>query len=320
MSTHYVQADTQWFADSGFGVAVHWTARSVPISGAALSFADAVNRFDVNRFLDPIAFAGAGYLLFTTVHALQQLPAPCAAIDRLLSGRTAARDLLGELADGCAARGMRLILYYNHSCNSCDDPRWEQAVGYHGPDKAAFARNICEIVAELSGRYGRRVAAWWFDSCYSLDSRGPANTVTCDMGDFQFPWEALTAAAKTGSAERLVSYNPGAWPPQWQYLYTRHQDYLAGEANELVEVPTSRWTHGGLQNHRWICLDNPDWVHGTADTPLWPARYRVDALAAYLRAARAAQTPVTFNVDVDQQGRMLAASLQMLQQANGQLC
>jgi hypothetical protein len=315
----YQKADTAWFAACHFGIAVHWTAHSKPVTGPALPFAAAVAAFDAERFVSQVADSGASYLLFTVTHALQQVPAPCAAVDRLLPGRTTERDLVGELADGCQRRGLKLFLYYNHSCNGGDDRQWEQACGYHGPDKQAFADHVCEIVRELSERYGPRVAGWWFDSCFSVDPSGPNNSLTTDMGGFRFPWESLTAAAKAGNQGSLVAYNPACQPSVWNFMYTTHQDYLAGEANELIEPPSSRWAANGLQNHRWVCLDNPDWVHAKVDTPLFASRYDYEQLLAYLQCAAAASTPVTFNTDVDQAGRLNPASLSLLRRLSDQL-
>ena len=119
----YQQADTSWFAACSFGISTHWTAQSQPVGADDwLPFEEAVSRFSPTNYVDQIAGAGAQYVIFTSTHALQMLAAPCAAIDRIASQRTTARDLIGELADACRSRGLHLILYYNHSCNHGDDP------------------------------------------------------------------------------------------------------------------------------------------------------------------------------------------------------
>ena len=120
---------------------------------------------------------------------------------------------------------MPLLVYYNHSCNSKDDPPWERAVGYHDQNKRRFAENLLEIVGWMGERYKDMIKAWWFDSPYSLDTRGPHNSVTTDMTGFQFPWEQFTVAAKIGHPARLVTYNAGV---NETFLYAAHQDYWAG--------------------------------------------------------------------------------------------
>ena len=140
-------------------------------------------------------------------------------------------DFIGEYAvrygknlDPChalAAKGMPLLVYYNHSCNGKQDAPWEKAVGYDGRDKQRFAQNLMDIVGWMGERYKDKIKVWWFDSPDSLDPRGPHNSVTTDMTGFQFPWERFTLAAKLGFPGRLVTYNPGVAKT---FLYTTHQD------------------------------------------------------------------------------------------------
>ena len=179
--TPYTRANTDWLAKCRYGVGVHWTAQTVPRHGYPLPFQKAVDAFDVKRFVDQMAYAGADYLLFTSAHALQMLPAPHPVIDKTLPGRTCQRDLIAELADALAAKGLPLLLYYNHSCNQNQDPAWEKAVGYHDRDKQRLAQNLLEIVGWMGQRYKDKIKAWWFDSPYSLDPHGPHNSVTTDM-------------------------------------------------------------------------------------------------------------------------------------------
>ena len=196
-SETYHLANTDWFAACHFGISTHWTAQSQPVGKDDwLPFEEAVNRFDAKRYVQQAAKAGAEYIIFTSCHALQMLPAPCAAIDRVAPGRTTRRDLVGDLADACHARDMHFILYYNHSCNHGDDSPWEYTVGYHAPDKARLARNLLAIVRELAERYGSRVDGWWFDSCFSLDPHGVYDSVSTDLNGFQFPWEDFVGGCK----------------------------------------------------------------------------------------------------------------------------
>jgi hypothetical protein len=205
----YVRASTDWLAKCRYGVGVHWTAQTVPRHGPPLSFQKAVDAFDVKRFVERLVYAGADHLLFTSTHALQMLPAPHPVIDKILPGRTCKRDLIAELADALAVKGMPLLVYYNHSCNGKQDAAWEQTVGYHATNKTRFAQNLLEIIGWMGDRYKDKIKAWWFDSPYSLDRRGPHNSVTTDMTGFQFPWERFTEAAKRGFPERLITYNAG---------------------------------------------------------------------------------------------------------------
>ncbi len=316
-SDTYRKADTGWFATCRFGISTHWTAQSQPVGADDwLPFEEAVNRFDAKRYAQQASEAGAEYIIFTSCHALQMLPAPCAATDRVVPGRTTRRDLIGDLADACHARAMRLILYYNHSCNHGDDSAWEYAVGYHAPDKSRMTRNLLAIIRELGERYGARVDGWWFDSCFSLDPRGVYDSVTTDMRGFQFPWEDFVAAAKAGHEQRLVSLSSGMLT---HFLYSSHQDYEGGEANDLVAVPTSRYTADHLQGHRWVCLDNPEWLHGRVVTPLAIPRFKIESLVDYVHSCNSSSVPVTFNVDIDRTGKFSPESMALLRELKGRL-
>jgi hypothetical protein len=318
----YRRADSGWLAACSFGVSTHWTAQSQTVGADAwLPFEEAVTRFSAKDYVDQIADSGAQYVIFTAAHALQMLPAPCETIDRVAlnrfaSGRTTKRDLIGEIADACRTRGLRLILYYNHSCNHGDDPDWEYAVGYHAADKAKLTSNLMNIIRELGARYGSRVAGWWFDSCGSLDPRGAYDATTTDFRDFQFPWDEWVETARAGFDGRLVTLNSGVLS---HYLYSTHQDYEAGEAGNLIAVPSAQFTTDNLQDHRWVCLDNPGWLHGKVRTPLAGPRFNLAVLLDYVRACNKVRVPVTFNVDIDRTGLLSAESLARLREVKKNL-
>ena len=86
---------------------------------------------------------------------------------------------------------------------------------------------------------------WWFDSCFSLGPRGVYDSVTTDLHGYQFPWEEFVTAAKAGHDQRLISLSSGMLT---HFLYSTHQDYEGGEANDLVAVLTSRFTPVPRQN------------------------------------------------------------------------
>ncbi len=287
------------------GISVHWTSHSVRQDGSRRSYREAVDVFPVERFADSLAEAGARHCIFTLTHAEQYLAMPHPVLDRLLPGHTTERDLIGELIEALGKRGIRFIAYYNHACNGSGDPEWKRACGYaagiHG-DLDRFAKNICDIVAFITKRYGKGLSGWWFDSSYSVDPRGPHNSITCEMGGWQFPWEALAAAA--GSA---VAFNAGVGS---NFLYSPHQDYYAGETVALDEVFTPL-PIAGMRDHRWICADSPDWLFNAKNwsggfaAPRFPDR----AFREFLKEHRSAGRMVTFNLQIDQEGTVNPAAL-----------
>jgi len=309
----YTRANTDWLAKCRYGIGLHWTAQTVPRKGPPLSFQKAVDAFDVKKLVDRLVYAGADYLLFTSAHALQMLPAPHPVIDKILPGRTCQRDLIAELADVLAAHAMPLLVYYNHSCNSAQDLAWEKAVGYHDRDKNRFAQNLMEIVGAMGERYREKIRAWWFDSPYSLDLRGPHNSVTTDMTGFLFPWERFTVAAKRGYPARLVTYNAGE---NETFLYTTHQDYWAGELTNLKHPPKARFHINGLQWFGWACLEDRGWVHSRLNSEIRKPLYADDEIIAFVRACNRHQAPMTFNVGIYQDGTMAEASIEQLRRVS----
>ena len=297
--------NTSWMAGS-VGVSTHWTSHTVNADGTRPRYDDAVARFDVRAYADTLAEAGAQHCIFTLTHAEQYLPFPLAALDRILPGRTARRDLVGDLIAALAERGIRFIAYYNHSCNGGDDPAWKTACGYAsgatGGGLDRFADNVCAIVSAISERYGDGISAWWFDSAYSVDPRGPHNTVSCDMGDWRFPWRSLTSAARSGNPCAAIAINAGVGS---RFAYCDDFDWYAGEAVALDE-PFSPDPLPGKQDHRWICLDDPNWIltRANAKTGFVPKRFTDGQIAAYIREHTNAGRMVTFNVLIDAIGRI----------------
>jgi hypothetical protein len=315
-SSPYKRANTDWLAKCRFGIGIHWTAQTVPRSGPPKPFQEAVDAFDLDGFVQAVECTGADYVLLTSAHALQKLPAPNPVLDKILPGRTCKRDLIMELADALAAKGKHLLVYYNHSCNHNQDSEWEKAVGYHAPNKDRFAQNIMDIVGFMGERYKDKIKAWWFDSPYSLDSRGPHNSVTTDMTGFQFPWEEFTVVAKQGYPQRLVTYNPGVAKT---FLYTTHQDYWAGELVNLDAPAKSRYLDNGLQWFGWTCIEDRRWVQSRLNTPIPPPLYTDDQVIDFVRTCNKHMAPMTFNVGIYQDGTMATKSVEQLHRLNAVL-
>ena len=173
--------------------------------------------------------------------------------------------------------------------------------GIHG-NLDRFAENICGIVEYIAKRYGTGIAGWWFDSSYSVDPRGPHNSISCDMTGWQFPWRALCNAAKAGSRNCAVTFNAGVGS---RFLYDDCQDYYAGESVELDE-PFSPDALPGMTDHRWICADSPDWVFNAKAQAAGfaPLRFSSAQFREYREMHCAEGRMVTFNFQIDQSGKL----------------
>ncbi len=299
------RADTAWMRQAGYGFMVHWTAQSQPRRGAAKPYADAVRDFDVEGFADQMKAGGAGFVVFTTSHAQQYFPAPLAALDEILPGRTAARDLVADLAEALAARGLRLMLY--HHLGSGQDPAWLAASGFWETDTRRFFAHWSRLVGAIGQRYGERLAGWWFDDgMTTYYHRSP-------------DWRALTASARAGHVRRVVAYNP------WEYpAATLFQDYHCGEGNTQPDGDGTLRSDGrgilgeerypGLQSCATLMVEGA-WGHFVRDRDIGRPRWSAEQLRAMLDAfARHGNVPI-FNMEIYQEGRVSPATIALFQQA-----
>ena len=308
-SNIYVKADTDWFVNCTYGISAHLTFNTAPRTGPLVPHRKAVEQFKLENFVDAVVDSGADYVLFSCAHSNQIISGPNPVVDDILPGRTCQRDLIKELAVQLKKHNIHLILYYNHSCNQVEDMQWQRAVGYRDINKKRLADNLCEIIAWMGQHYNGLLKGWWFDSPYTLDPSGPHNTVDTDMTGFQFPWERYTAAAKTGNPSRLVTYNAGV---NYTYLYTTHQDYWAGEMNDLNNPPTSRFQNNGLQWHGWTCLD-VFWAHRQLDTEIPNVLYTDEKLISFVQQCQKHRAPMTLNVGMYQDGTISPYAIKQMQ-------
>ncbi|TWT89573.1 alpha-L-fucosidase [Neorhodopirellula pilleata] len=113
--------------------------------------------FDVDVFADAIERTGAAWIVFTATHQGFYWSGPNSAIDRISPGRTAERDLLGEIINELDQRGIRTLFYLHTGCNGYDPVVWREAVGANEPDGQRFSDNIEAILRECSLRYGEKL-------------------------------------------------------------------------------------------------------------------------------------------------------------------
>lgn len=159
----------------------------------------------------------------------------------------------------------------------------------------------------LGERYGSLIAAWWFDSSYSMDPRGPVNTVTTELGDWEFPWDRYAVQGRKGFPERLVTFNAGIGET---YRYSELQDYWAGEVYEFRLPSPSEIAP--LAPHAWTCLDDLTWLYASnAEPPLGPRAPDGEVLR-FFNECRDKGCPLCFNVLIDQTGDLNEASLSQL--------
>ena len=287
------RADTGWFQRARYGIMVHWTSESMPRNGDRKPYTEAVDAFDVEAFAGQMAQTGAGFVVFTTSHAEQMFPAPLAALDAVLPGRTSRRDLVADLATALERRGLRLMLY--HHLGSSRDPEWLRASGFWDTDTTRFFAHWRAIIGEAGTRYGDRLAGWWLDDgSVTFYAHGA-------------PWEELARAARTGNPNRLIGFNP--WelnsPTMFQDLYLGEGNHEpAGCGLRLRRGGDGRFPdgpHAGLQGSACLVAGGA-WVHTHRDAGPAGVSWPPEALAARIRAFMEHRNVPIFNLEITQDG------------------
>jgi len=299
-----IRSSTAWMREAKYGLQFHWTSQSQPKHGMRKPYPDAVRDFDVDAFVQMVSETGAGYVILTTSHAEQYFPAPIDAIDRIMPGRTAERELVQELIDALGAYKIRLMLYYHVGHNHWQEPDgWWKRTGFNPDDPSVFLDNWCAITSEVGNRYGQGLAGWFFDDGCVYYPLNP---------DFR----RLTLSAKSGNPDRVVCYNPWIWP-----RFTDFQDYFCGEGYQFLKVAeylpkdgTGIFTDGpqkGLQAHTNFILEK-NWVHHQPNTPISAPTIDKTVFVEDMKHAIARGIVPSVNLEIYQEGVFSELSMEYM--------
>ena len=244
-------ARTENFRSKRYGVFFHYlngvqnSAESLNSDGKETSWDECVDEFDVERFADAAAETGAGYVFFTMMQQSQHLCAPNDTFDKLTGyapGEACSkRDLIAEIADVLAARGIDLYLYWTGDGPS-RDPKAAAALKAAFPVTAEYMHNWANVAAEYGRRYGDKVKGWWIDGSYSW------------IGHNDETLGILAEGLRAGNPDRILAFNPGVDPRVM--AYSIHDDFTAGEQEKFVSVPENGRFLGGAQWHILTFLGN----------------------------------------------------------------
>ena len=160
-----IRGDASWMIDGKYGIFVHWSAQSRGFKideKRAQWFHKSVEMFDVKVFADAIERTGAAWITFTATHQGFYWPGPNAAIDNISPGRTAERDLLGEIINELDRREIRTLFYLHTGYNGYDPEVWREARGAKDADTKRFNDNIEAILRECSLRYGEKLKGFGY--------------------------------------------------------------------------------------------------------------------------------------------------------------
>ncbi|MBR2870845.1 MAG: hypothetical protein IKB98_05685, partial [Clostridia bacterium] len=135
--------------------------------------------------------------------------------------------------------------------------------------------------------------------------KGPYNTITTNIGDWQFPWDKLADAVVAGNPNSAMTINAGIGE---HFRYYKDIDYCAGEMDKLDFEPICE--SDDIQQTRWLPIEgNFAWVLGDY---VWvlekrlneflPSAYEKEDVKRYLDEQLNAGNMVTFNALIDIDG------------------
>lgn len=287
-----------WMAAEKYGIMLHYMAGGVlpppqgpppnysvsaeiPAGATTSPWSDAVDGFQAEDFADQAAASGAGYVIFALGQTSGYYCSPNAAYETLgpinPGEFTSVRDLISDVADALAKRGIKTIVYV-----AADGPRSATTIRratsptqvkmqektyavaaappyWPAGANATFRTNLNNMIREWSLRWGTRVSGWWIDGCFADTGYG----ALAENGDGPGNLAAMIQAAKAGNPDSLVAVNPGAdVPVTGNYgVLSPEQDYMAGEAAshhnayaKFSRYPTSQFVTLGGKNILWHTL------------------------------------------------------------------
>lgn len=281
-------SDLSWFA--GHGVMQHFGGDR---NGTDAEYQALVDAFDVAHLAEQLEQAGASWYLITIGQNSGYYHAPsnayCEATGYEPGTKCASRDLIGDLIDALAPRGIKVMLYLPASPAGYD-PHAEASFGFQtdqqlNPDiTIGNARRWARVMREWSLRYGLDLAGWWIDGAYSWRFSDAQTQEKC--------LRIYNDAMKAGNPYSLVSFNDGKGEPASVRQYSAQDDYTAGETLQVSDLPGNDWSEHNTA--RWHVLAYLGEEYGDFK----PARDAV-AVGQWVKAVNAKGGVVTLDVQAN---------------------
>jgi hypothetical protein len=258
-------SSTNWFRAAKWGIFAHLLAG--PVGGSEVrgdtpveEWNAFVDGFDVEALADQLADFGARYYCIGLGQNSGHYCSPNATYDSITGitpSKLSKRDLVNDVADAMALRGIKTMVYAPATAPGWDEVAMEKLEwewGFKGKwpdawsdtwkdpkDPKRTGKRLVEfqikwesILREWSLRWGSKISGWWVDGCYFADEmyRHP------DAPNFQ----SFAAAMKAGNPDSIVAFNPGVYNPI--ITMTEYEDYTAGETADMFPIcPGPRVEH-----------------------------------------------------------------------------
>jgi alpha-L-fucosidase len=283
------QAALAWFAEARFGLFMHYGLYSLLGRHEWVMYREAIPldeyeplqdqftaaNFDADFITDLALEAGMRYVTLTSRHHDSFCLFESQASDYTSAASPAGRDLVGELAEGCRAKGLGLFLYYSYALDwrhpyfysrdvypiarpDYDEPepryKWEK-----DEDFQHYLDFVHTQIRELLTNYGP-LAGIWFDPIMGYYARP-------DL----FPIEETYAMIRSLQPQTLIAFKQGANGDEDFASPERHGHSLADRVRERIgdaqaEVAQQAW-EGNKDQHNEICdtLQPSAWGYTKAD-------------------------------------------------------
>jgi alpha-L-fucosidase len=283
------QAALAWFAEARFGLFMHYGLYSLLGRHEWVMYREAIpvaeyeqlqgqftaRRFDADFITDLALEAGMRYVNITSRHHDSFCLFDSQISDYNSAQSPAGRDLVGELAEQCARKGLGLFLYYSYALDwrhptfyprtfspmarpdyPSPEPRykWQK-----DEDFGQYIAFVHAQIRELLTGYGP-LAGIWFDPIMGYYARP-------DL----FPIEDTYAMIRALQPQALIAFKQGASGDEDFASPERHGHSLADRVRELhgpeaAEVARRAWERNAGQ-HNEICdtLQPAGWGYVQAD-------------------------------------------------------
>ena len=227
----------RWMEQSRFGLMFHYEAF---VDHSPESYNRTIESFDVKEFIQAVESTQADYIIFVIGQHWGKYCAPNSAYEKLLGVEngvwTSKRDLIMEIAQGLAARKIKLILYMTARApmrhykviqamqdtlpsingkpagpgvDPMSHPR--KVKGFLRSENQRpnpqFLKNWGDVCGEWSKRYGKLVSGWWFDG-YKTEMRDSYE----DLKKETYNVDTWVKAVRSGNPEAELAFNAGAHP------------------------------------------------------------------------------------------------------------
>lgn len=303
------------FADSKFGIFIHWGIYSMFAQGewylqnaeidkaeyAKAADAFYPHRFDAKAWVAAIKDAGAKYICFTSRHHDSFSMWDTAESDyNIVDATPFGRDVIKELADECHKQGIKLHLYYSH----LDWSRDEYPMGRTG--KKIIGRDTTKVdwpkyydfmnrqLTELLTNYGE-IGAIWFDGWWDHEE---------DSIPFDWQLQEQYALIHRLQPQCLVGNN-------------HHQVPFSGEDIQIFERDLPGENKAGFsgQDVSRLPLETCQTMNGMWGYKLIDQNYKsTETLIQYLVSAAGKGANLLMNVGPQPNGEIPAAALQRLKE------